>query len=359
MLKAAYPLKSLEGQAAAALTSLLEEVPAIKLRDVSIEPGGPDRGIDILARIDVARHRYVIVCEVKASAQPRQVRASLLELRNHLVHAKPNTLPVFIAPYLSAEARALCCEAKVGFLDLEGNARLVFDGVFIERLVPTKPAVLRRELKSLFKPKSSRVLRVLMRDPARAWRVAELAGAAQVSLGHVSNVRSALIDKEWATLSEGGLVLRRPDDLLDAWRDAYELPAAKREGYYTTLHGRPFDDAARHALGDASGAGQIAFASFSAAQWLAPYGRTSTHYFYAEEDAVERLKRSLNLASAQKGENVVVMTPRDNGLFLDSVEPAPGAICTSAVQTYLDLTQAGERGREAADHLRHEKLSWK
>jgi hypothetical protein len=155
------------------------------------------------------------------------------------------------------------------------------------------------------------------------------------------------------------MVLSKPDDLLDAWREAYESPAAKREGFYTTLHGRPFDEAARRALSDASAGEQIAFASFSAAQWLAPYGRTSTHYFYAEENAVERLKRNLNLASAQKGENVIVMTPRDNGLFLDTVEPAPGAICTSAVQTYLDLTQAGERGREAADHLRREKLSWK
>ncbi|MDA4631000.1 hypothetical protein NZA98_07735, partial [Escherichia coli] len=32
--------------------------------------------------------------------------------------------------------------------------------------------------------------------------------------------------------------------------------------------------------------------------------------------------------------------------------------CTSSVQTYLDLAIAGERGAEAADHLRKEKLSW-
>jgi hypothetical protein len=198
-----------------------------------------------------------------------------------------------------------------------------------------------------------------LRRPDRAWRVADLAEGAQVSLGHVSNVRSALIDNEWAELSEGGLVLSKPDDLLDAWREAYESPAERREGFYTTLHGRLLDDAARHALGSKSESGQIAFASFSAAQWLAPYGRSGTHYFYAESDAIDRLKRDLKLTSVQKGENVVVMVPKDSGLFLDVVEPAPGAVCTSAVQTYLDLAQAGERGREAADHLRREKLSWK
>lgn len=359
MLKASNSVKYLEKQAAAALTAILAEVPAIKVRDVSIQPDGPDRGIDILARINVSGRRYLIACEVKSSGQPRHVRTGLLQLRSYMAHLEPGSLPILIAPYLSAEARALCREEKVGFLDLEGNAWLAFDGVFIDRLVPNKPAAARRELKSLFKPKSARILRVLLRKPDRAWRVANLAEAARVSIGHVSNVRSALIDNEWAALSEGGLVLSKPEDLLDAWREAYESPADRREGFYTTLHGRPFDEAARHALGSKSGSGRIAFASFSAAQWLAPYGRTGTHYFYAEADAIDLLKRDLKLAPAQKGENVMVMVPKDSGLFLDVVEPAPGAICTSPVQTYLDLAQAGERGREAADHLRRKGLSWK
>ena len=81
-------------------------------------------------------------------------------------------------------------------------------------------------------------------------------------------------------------------------------------------------------------------------------------YFYADDVGLERLKVRLNLSSATKGENVVVTMPKDHGLFHDVVESAPGAICTSPIQTYLDLTAAGERGREAAEHLRREKLSW-
>ena len=66
----------------------------------------------------------------------------------------------------------------------------------------------------------------------------------------------------------------------------------------------------------------------------------------------------LKLAPALKGENVIVTVPNDLGLLTDTVEPAPGAICTSPVQTYLDLSIAGERGVEAANHLRQERLSW-
>ena len=56
---------------------------------------------------------------------------------------------------------------------------------------------------------------------------------------------------------------------------------------------------------------------------------------------------------------MVVTVPKDTGVFLDTVEPPPDVTCTSAVQTYLDLWAAGERGREAAEHLRQEKLTWR
>jgi hypothetical protein len=297
-----------------------------------------------------------LACNVNVSGQPRHVRTALSQLRAYAASNGPHVTPVLIAPYLSHDARTLCREQDVGFLDLEGNARLVFDGVFIERIVASRPAVARREMKSLFRPKAAQVLRVMLRDPARAWRVVDLAAAAGVSLGQTSNVRSALLAREWGQVSTAGLFLSSPDAVMDAWRDEYE-PVGDRLAFYTTLHGAQFEEAARGALLRAGK--RAAFASFSAAQWLAPYARTSTQYFYADHSALELLQASLKLNSASKGENVVVTQPKDLGVFRDLVEPAPGVICTSDVQTYLDLAVAGERGREAADHLRHEKLQWK
>ncbi len=82
------------------------------------------------------------------------------------------------------------------------------------------------------------------------------------------------------------------------------------------------------------------------------------HHFYTDKEGLERLQSTLKLSPIAKGENVVVAVLKDPGLFRDAVEPAPGAFCTSPVQTYLDLADAGERGREAAEHLRREKLQW-
>lgn len=357
MLKASDSMKGLEKRAAEAFRSLLEQVPAIKLKDVKLEPPVSGRGIDILAHVNVSDRSHALVCEVNSNGQPRHVRMALLRLRSAIAHLGFDATPILIAPYLSPEAQALCREQEVGFLDFEGNARLVFEGVFIERLVAGKPPVERRELKSLFKPKSAQVLRVMLRHPGRAWRVAELAEATEVSFGHISNVRAALLDREWARISPEGVSLTEPDALLDAWRNAYE-PAGIRLRLYTTLHGSTFEEAARAALRADPRNGQAVFASFSAAHWLAPYGRTGTHFFYANDAGLRRLQDALKLSSVSSGENVVVTVLKDDGLFRDTVEPAPGVVCTSPVQTYLDLAAAGERGQEAADHLRREMLTW-
>jgi hypothetical protein len=358
MLNERESVKEFEGRAAEALRALLEEVPSLKVERVEIESALGERRADLVVRLEAFGRRRVLVCEVKANGQPRNVRMALHQLRGFVAFGGDEALPVVIAPYLSAEAQALCREDGAGYLDLHGNARIVFDGVFIERIVAGAPPAERRSLKSLFKPKSAQVLRLLLRDPGRAWRVAELAEAAGVSLGHVSNVRAALLAREWAQASDEGLHIAEPDALLDAWRDEYEPPAGRRLGFYTTLHGSGFEQAVREVLG-AEEDGQAMLASFSAAQWLAPYGRTGSQYFYADAAGLARLKDHLQLSAAAKGENVVVSVLKDEGLFRDAIEPAPGILCTSAVQTYLDLAAAGERGREAAEHLRQERLAWR
>jgi hypothetical protein len=58
-----------------------------------------------------------------------------------------------------------------------------------------------------------------------------------------------------------------------------------------------------------------------------------------------------------KGETVIVERPADEGLLADRDEAAPGIWCTGLAQTYLDLHAAGERGAEAAEHLRQTRIA--
>lgn len=358
MLKNGHLVKEAKSLAGEALRGLLEKIPILRVESIDAEAASGDWEPDLIARLLVDDQPHLLICEYKSNGQPRYARSALLELRNYVAHRAPKATPVFIAPYISPAVRQLCEEKGVGYLDLAGNARIVFGSVYIERAVADKPMAAQRELKSLFRPKSAQVLRAMLRDPSRAWRVTELSEISGVSLGHVSNVRTGLIDREWARAADDGLILSAPDALLDAWRDSYAAPPGERLRFYTPLHGSALENAARSALRADDSPGRAAFASFSAAQWLSPYARTGTHYFFADDEGLRKLQAALKLAPAAKGENVVVTVPKDLDLLADTVEPAPGAVCMSPVQTYLDLSIAGERGVEAAEHLRQERLSW-
>jgi hypothetical protein len=313
---------------------------------------------DLILYVKVAGESHLLVGEVKRTGQPRYVRDAIYPLRHYIEHLGKPATPVFIAPYLSPSSRVLCRENGISYLDFEGNAHLAFGTVYIDRSVAEKPLVERRELRSIFTPKSARVLRVLFRDPGRTWRVTELSEAAEVSLGHVSNVRTALRDREWAEVVPQGLRLKSPDALLDAWKAVYEPPISQNLHFYTTLHGPEFDHRARGAFASLPDEGHAALASYSAAHWIAPYARTGTQFFYVDQPALKTLEQELKLSSAAKGENVILSVPKDEGVFFDSFEPIPGMRVTSPLQTYLDLSKSGERGAEAAEHLRHQRLTW-
>jgi len=340
-----------------ALKDLLAQVPAVTIEKVTEQPVASGARHDFTADVTIFGKPHILVVEAKSNGQPRFVRNAILQLRDYIAKIGGMATPLLLAPYLSPETRALCREEKISFLDLEGNARIAFDNMFIEHVVPTRPLADRRGLKSLFKPKSAQILRVLLRNPWHSWKVKDLAEVAGVSTGQVSNIRTALLDREWATKTFEGFTLLEPNLLLDTWRDNYEAPAGERLNYYTTKHGLTLENVSYlSTLGVEEK--HVALAAFSAANWFAPYGRVPTQYFYADRTGHAQLKDRLNLSTVEKGENIVITVLKDRGPLRDTIEAAPGINCTGIVQTYLDLWQLGERGREAAEHLRQEKLLW-
>ncbi len=268
---------------------------------------------------------------------------------------------VLMAPFISEASARICTEAGIGYADLSGNARLSFDQVYIEKRGSENPFREKREKRSLFAPRAARVLRVLLTPPLRAWKVLELQEASGVSLGQVSNVRKELFDREWAKTGSQGMYVSKPEDLARAWQESYEPRPRRRELAYTMLHGNELDIAIRSALAEAGKGEHAVLSSYSAARWFAPFARQATQFFYADKPGAEMLKQHLHLQPVARGENVVILEPREDDVFSGRLEAAPGIWCSGLVQTWLDLGVAGERGREAADHLMREKLlpAWK
>lgn len=359
MLKTPISVKSTEGQAIALVSDVLGQISPLKISKPRLARLA-DLGVDGVLIAEIDGRRFELLVEFKSVAQPRHVRNALLQLRHVATQVGKNAVPLLVAPFLSHEARVLCREFDVGFVDFEGNARVSFGTVFLERSVSSRPIAHQRELKSLYKPKAALILRALLEDPGRVWLTTELANVAGVSLGHVSNVRNALLEREWAQVTPRGLALIAPGALLDDWRRFYDPRHGTRLSFYTPLHGAELEAAARRAIRMERKADcPLLFSSFSAAEWLAPYARVSLMTFVAEnEAAVSVLRDEMKLQQASRGENVVVTVPRDSGVFKWPVEPAEDVLCTSVIQTYLDLASSGERGQEAAEHLRKQRLKW-
>ena len=351
-------VKSQKLRAIELLVSTMLQVPIVKDITIQERPRIDSHEFDFLATVAVGNESHRLLCAVKSRLQPRHARMAALQLTHTLGRLDIEAAGVLISPYLSPASRLICEEHGIGFLDLEGNARIAFNGVFVEREVPNKPAAERKRLKSLFKPKSARVLKAILADPARTWRVTELAEESGVSIGHISNIRRALLDREIGCINQDGFFLRDPDQLLDEWLAAYEKPAGTRVEFYTTVHGERMENTLQGLMKDSPDRPDLVLASFSAAQWLAPYARHSDIMLYADAYGMARLEDALGLVGSSSGGNVHVVVLDDRDILDESVRLASGQICTSPVQTYLDLATQGERGKEAADFLRSRLLKW-
>jgi hypothetical protein len=131
-----------ETRAAEALKALLGRVSAIRLRELQCGSQPRSRFTAILAHIEVFGHNHILACELDPIGGPGQLRAMLREWQSNAASLAEDTTPVVIAPYLSPEAQAICKQSHIGFIDLEGNARLTIGDFFIVmRSLPRQAAI--------------------------------------------------------------------------------------------------------------------------------------------------------------------------------------------------------------------------
>ncbi len=363
-------VKKLGNSAFDVVRSLLSDIPSVRITTVEYELLlGREYEIDGSLTFAIDRVNVSLLVEVIPNGAPRFVRSGIYRLESYLArmqrecnwNAGRRFIPIIVSRYLSPESRAICTDHDVAFVDFIGNARLVFDSVYIDRVVAEQPVTETRALRSLFSTKAAAILRVLLREPERAWKVADLASEARASYGHVSNVRKALLEREWLRIESDGVVLDQPGALLQMWRENYRLPVGELVSGYTIFHGKQLDEQLHGKLskyGTGFDVPRAIYSMHSAAQWLAPYGRNATHTFYVDEKGAEVLKAALKLTRSTKGSNVILSVIHDEDLFNDAWNPTPNVYCTSPVATYLDLSTGNDRDQEAAAQIASKFFPW-
>ncbi len=331
-----------------ALTSCLGPVPSAQIR--TIKTGSGDSDPDLIVQLHAPAGPRTIVVECKRSGQPRPTRDAVNQLLRY-VGSDESTYGVFMAPYISEKSAEICTKEGIGYIDFAGNCRLSFDNIYIERTGRPNPRPQRRELRSLYSPKATRVLRVLLANPKKRWRLKALAREATVSLGQVANVKKRLLDKEWLASEGDGIFLKEPEPLLREWASSYEPRKNKPEPFYSLkdigeievdIADRCRDLGLRYAL-----------TAFSGAVRLAPAVRYQRAYAFVDEPG--KLAELLGLKRVDSGENVLLLTPYDDGVFYDSRTMDDSRVA-SPVQIFLDLSSIRGRGEEAAEALMEQEI---
>jgi hypothetical protein len=345
----------MEIKAPEALKACLEKVPFLEIESIKQETRMDDMELDILAGVSIAQKRWNIIVEVKENGQPRIVRSAILQLLRYRERI-PEAYCVVIAPYISPQSAEICAKEDIGYIDLAGNCRLTFDRVYIEQQGKANPFAVRRDLRSLYSPKAERVLRVLLNEPKRAWRVQPLAEEAMVSLGQVSNVKGLLENREWLMSTDAGLVLKTPDQLLTEWSENYNFKRNTTRNYYTLKTVTEIEAD----LAEVCGVQKITYAltGFSAAARYAPAVRYQRAMAYIG-GKVDEMANRLSLKEVSSGANVTLVSPYDEGVMYGS-RLFDGIQVAMPVQVYLDLLSMKGRGEEAAAILLDEviKKEW-
>jgi transcriptional regulator with AbiEi antitoxin domain of type IV toxin-antitoxin system len=329
------------------------DVPFIKV--IKSETPGNDAGQDYILYLETPFGRKTIYTEISTNGQPRFAR--ILIRKVSLLPEDSKIYWVFVAPFISEKTGEMLRGAGIGFIDLVGNCFISFGGLHIKKEGKKNPYLGRSHFNSLFQKKASRVLRVLLSYTERYWKIMPLAKEAQVSVGHVYNVKEELLNREWAAVDARGIKLNKPENLLQEWCNNYQFESTKLLSFYSLLKTAQLEKQIEEVCRDLKV--RYAFSGFTGAARLAPFVRYHRIHCYVENSIAE-LAKSLDLKSITSGENIILMKPSDDGVFYNT-QCIEGAHIVSPIQLYLDLKALSDRGKEAADFIYKEVIEpkWK
>ncbi len=340
----------------------LKTLPDVRLLRVEMDPHAMETGADAEVMLEVQGRPFCLLIDQRKSAYPRDVRAAAWHLS--LTQDRPQSMPgvpMLIAPSLPQSSREYLREQRMAYGDSSGSLYLPLPQAlfYVDRPVPRQAP---REVRNIYKGNSTRALHLLLSDPKRPWHVSELAQEAGVSRSTVHQVFQVLESHLWMEGRGKGPELVRtltePCALLNAWREEHTLKEYEAHSFYCWAKS---GDLLRHAVTVALERAKrdYALTLSSGAELAAPFvtGVDRVSVLIPRGPSLENVIQEAKLELAEEGSNVTfLLTKGDAPLLLRrSLE---GVVVASDIQLYLDLWSSPARGKEQAEHLRRERLSF-
>ena len=301
---------------------------------------------------DESEHGFTVILQERGSGSfeihvtclKRAVPSSVKE-----VVSQSNGLPycIIMAPYISDASAKICETYGVGYCDLSGNCLIQMDSIYISNKGNPNRYPVENHAKTIFKSSAkttSLILRELMKDVSKRWKIKELAEKVGCSIGMVSRVKTYLCEQSWAVMDSSGLHITDADSLMKEWSRAYEIPEAIS---CYTIESIPRFEEKCYAAYRNNGV-SLCLTGFSGGVRYAPVVRyTKAHVWVDRKDITD----FLNLTECKKvdsGANVTAYIADSDEVFVDCREINQSRVA-SPVQVYLDCMQLKGRGEEMAE----------
>jgi hypothetical protein len=245
--------------------------------------------------------------------------------------------------------------AGVAVLDKDGYGRIVAPSLVYVAPAPQSAAAPSRSSSSPFAPKASRLVRTLLAFPERRWRLSMLADTAEVDPGNAHRILASLMERGLVERDEDEYLIADPGSLLEAWAESTSRP---REQLSLPVTGELADEL--RVILPVLDHKAVVSGEF-AAERLAPYLPAQSALVHCWDRAAwERLGRDVTPRYVPSGASLggrLIVDLADEGVahFGISQDDIP---LVHPVQAYVDLYKAPGRGREAGEHLRHERIGF-
>jgi len=328
----------------------------LRVKSIKSEPLMPDgRRPDFLVQADIDDRDIDLIIELKERPHLGELRLVAEQIKRY---EEPGRIAMVAAHFLGPNRRALLKEMGIGYIDLSGNIYLRAPGVFIER--EGKPNLFNERPHELnpYADKASIILRLLLDEPQRSWKIREIAKAGGINPGWASRVNENLVERGLVKYDQNnGIALLRGEDVLKEWADLYDW--YKNKFYYYYCHAYDMQELLDKIgkLNDVNG--KIALGFQAGANLVSPYATFNQVHLLIDGSSFDDMQREiegkLNLERRKEGANLILVQPYYRCSALFHARKIDKWWVASDIQLFLDLNRYPLRGREQAEII-FEKL---
>jgi len=258
---------------------------------------------------------------------------------------------VVVAPFISETSYLLCEKEKVGFIDHAGNCLLRYHSLYISVSGNKNPKASKRALKSIFEKSStvsSLILRTILEDARKSWKLKKLSEKVGCSIGQVSKVKEFLINNAWIEVTSEGIKITDIETVMKEWARVYNGKRETAYECYSLEHIANIEKKLERMKEEC----EIDYylTGFSGGVRYAPVVRYNKLHVYIEPQDIKEAMKYLGCKEVESGANLSIIEPYDDCVIKDS-RIIEGSHVASPVQIYLDCMRLKGRGEELANAI--------